>query len=190
MSAKIREVSVSDLESAYKNQYTSLGRLLLSYNMFYSEKEYISRNVDLHKICFELRGEQFFLAFENSLVPYSVLFSDLEWINKTFGDLKNFNNRKKTKDAIRLKEMKKLIRSSAKYNKENPNPYKLAAPISLEKLERHNELKSGIRIGKLDKEIVGEEFFKLQKDIEEYSYIRELNYEITKGKLILCKLVS
>lgn len=179
-----KKVTLDDIRNAFINEWNKMNRFYQDMRRFKTAEDYADSELSLINLCFELRDEKYFLAYENSLRPHSVQWSDFEFVDKFYGrNLKVLNDSKPEKDRKNKKRLKEYT----------------ARPLNEKEQKRYDELISlghggmGFKNeGRTDEQIRKDnsEFYGFEQRLYEISSINALEQKINTGKNLLCEIVT
>ena len=195
----MKQVTLKEIEAAYINEFDRLTGGILEYGLHKDGQSYADNHNQLIKLSYEHYGKKYFLAHENSLRPFSVMFENTDWIEKYFGlDCADYNEDRERKNKARRKQINMYVkRRSDAIERYNELGYKYGHDVTPELIERYNELRDKYGFGgpflifdrEEDREALTKEFKKLSDVVYASGYINQLQFEIDRGNLIVCELV-
>ena len=178
------KVTLDDIRNAFINEWNKMNRFYQDMRRFKTAEDYADSELSLVKICFELRDEKYFLAFENSLRPHSVQWSDFEFVDRFYGrNLKVLKDSKPEKDRKNKKRLKEYT----------------AHPLNEKENKRRNELLEmghggyGFKKeGRTDEQIRQDniQHARFEQRLYEISRINDLEQKLNLGKHLLCEIVT
>lgn len=178
------KVTLEDIKKAFMNEWEKTGRYYADMRKFKTAEAYADWEMSFVEICNELRGDKYFLAFENSLRPHSVQWSDFEFVDRFYGrNLKVLRDGKAAKDKTNKKRLKEYT----------------AHPLSDREQKRYDELlemgHGGMgfkKAGRTDEKIKldNREFGKFEQRLYDISRINDLEQKLGLGDYLLCEIVT